>query len=188
MAQSKVIRNLQSTTLLHDGIIVILASVLIGLFGRVSFPLWYTPVPVVTQSHLVMLLAAILGPRRGVLAVLAFLFQGALGLPVFSSGGVQGLMRFVGPTGGYLVGYVVAAFVVGTIVERAKTKSLPMLTLAFMAGSACLLALGALYLSTFLGFTRAIECGVIPFLIGDAFKSTVSLIILKTIFGWGTRK
>src|SRR5690242_18662550 len=98
------------------------ASAIIALFAPVSIPLPFTPVPLATQSHVVLLLACLLGAKRASFAVLVFLFQGAIGLPVFS-GGAAGILHLAGPRGGYLLGYLVAAFVTGMIMERMANRT-----------------------------------------------------------------
>ncbi len=160
---------------------VLLATFAICLSGHISIPLWFTPVPLALQNSCVLLLAALLGPRLGFAAVFAFLIQGAMGLPVFSAGPTVGLARLVGPTGGYLLGYLVAAFVVGAIAER--HKSLRGAVCALTVGNAIIYLLGASYLAKFVGLNKAFALGVAPFLVGDFFKTLISLKILQWA-GW----
>lgn len=175
---------MQSITLektnLRDFAVVMLASFLICLSGYVSIPLWFTPVPLATQNSMVLLMAALLGSKRGTLATFAFLAQGAMGLPVFSNASA-GVHVFFGPTGGYLVGYLIAAFFVGYIAER--NKSLTRSALAFLTGNLIVYLFGASYLSTFVGINKAFALGIAPFLIGDFVKTLVSIKILH-YRGW----
>src|SRR2546423_1806286 len=95
---------------IQDVAVVIGASIIIALFAPVAIPLPFTPVPIATQVHVILLLSCFLGSRRAALTVMTFLIQGAMGLPVFA-GGAAGIMVLAGPRGGYLLGYLAAAFV-----------------------------------------------------------------------------
>lgn len=156
------------------------ASALISLCGQISIPLFFTPVPLTLQCHMVLFVAAILGSKRGSLATMAFLAQGALGLPVFA-GGEAGLLCFAGPTGGYLVGYVAAAFLTGYLVERVGRKSSLKVFLAMAAGNGLIFVSGMTWLSTFLGWTSAFMLGVVPFLVGDLLKLLASIRTMKAL-------
>jgi biotin transport system substrate-specific component len=121
-----------------------------------------------------------LGARRGAAATFAFLVQGSLGLPVFSNGG-SGVLHILGPTGGYLIGYLVAAYVVGAIAERRNTMASAVF--ALVAGNLIIYLFGASYLSAFVGIDRAFALGIVPFLIGDMLKTAVCVKILHWA-GW----
>jgi biotin transport system substrate-specific component len=103
--------------LLYDAVLVVTGSVFIALLAQVAIPLPFSPVPITGQTFAVLLVGVLLGSRRGGLGVLLYLLEGAAGLPFFA-GGTAGLARLAGPTGGYLVGFVVAAIVVGLLAER----------------------------------------------------------------------
>ncbi len=167
-------------TAAKDFTLVLLASFIICLSGYISIPLWFTPVPVATQNSVVLLMAALLGARRGTAATLAFLAQGAMGLPVFSNGGF-GLAHFLTPTGGYLIGYLISSFVVGYIAERRATMASAVGALA--AGNGIIYLFGASYLATFVGINKAFMLGIAPFLIGDLVKSLLIVRILD-LAGW----
>lgn len=170
-----------SKPILKDIALVLLASFAIALSGKISIPLWFTPVPLITQNTVILLLAVLLGSKRASAATFAFLFQGAIGLPVFSAGVTMGVARLVGPTGGYLIGYLIAAFVVGWMFERAKEKSLMGAFKAMAVGNLIIWVSGAGYLSTFIGVEKAFLLGVAPFVIGDLFKILAGLKILQWI-------
>src|ERR1700674_1128563 len=104
MYKTLVIREEKIFSFLSSATLVILSSILIGLFAKVSIPLPFTPVPLATQSGVVLILAVLLGSKRAFAAVLLFLMQGAAGLPVFIKG--AGIAYLIGPTGGYLIGYL----------------------------------------------------------------------------------
>ncbi len=164
----------------RDFALVLLGSLAISLFGHISIPLWFTPVPLATQNGAVLLVALLLGSRRGAAATFAFLSLGAMGLPVLSQG-LGGFALFLGPTGGYLIGYLIAAYVTGLIAE--KKKGFLYAALALAAGNGIIYLLGASYLATFVGLDRAFALGIAPFLIGDAAKFVISLKIAKWA-GW----
>lgn len=162
----------------RDALLVILASLCISLFGQIAIPLWFTPVPIVLQNTVVLLSALLLGAKRGTAATALFLAQGALGLPVFA-GGAGGPFCFVGPTGGYLIGYLLASFAAGWIMER--TRTIRGASLALIAGSAIILIAGASYLTTFVGVQKALSLGVAPFILGDIVKILISLPIVDKL-------
>ncbi len=168
-------------TLARDFLLVIITSFAICLSGKIAIPLWFTPVPIATQNSVILILAALLGARRAFAATLLFLAQGALlGLPVFSNGGA-GLHVLIGPTGGYLTGYLIASYVVGYIAER--NRSLLNGLLAMSVGNLIIYFCGVSYLTTFLGLSKALMLGVVPFILGDVLKIAAGLSLLKWI-GW----
>jgi biotin transport system substrate-specific component len=165
---------------LHNLMLILGASIIIGLFAPVSIRLPFSPVPIAFQGHVVLFLAALLGSKRGALAVLALLFQGAVGLPVFA-GAKTGLLHLAGPTGGYLVGYVVAAFVTGLILENAKVRTAGRAMLALLAGNVAIYLFGLPWLAGFIGMNRAVLLGLLPFLAGDLLKIVFCLRGLKSL-------
>lgn len=173
----------QIPTLIREGAIVLFSSLLIGLFGQIAIPLPFTPVPLATQSALVLFLAVLLGPRRAAAAVLLFFVQGACGLPVFAGGVAGGILKFFGPTGGYLIGYLAAAFAAGMIIEKSKEKTLARAAIAFFIGTLTIYLFGVSYLSTFLGVKKALLLGFVPFVVGDLLKIFACLKLLDWI-GW----
>jgi biotin transport system substrate-specific component len=148
---------------------VFAGSLLIALFANVSLPLPFTPVPITMQVHVCLLLGALLGSKRGALAVLAYLFQGAVGFPVFAMG-KAGFLHLLGPTGGYLLGYVVAAYVTGYLLEKAQEKTPRKAVLAMAAGNLVVYAMGIPQLSLYIGLKSALIVGTLPFILGDVLK------------------
>jgi len=167
--------QVEEKPILKDLTLVILASFFISLCGQVSIPLGFTPIPLATQNTAVLFVAALLGAKRGSAAVFAFLFQGALGLPVFS-GGFGGIQIFFGPKGGYLIGYLVASYLVGYIVEKYKHP-----VAALTIGNLLIYLFGASYLATFVGPVKAMLLGVVPFILGDILKTIVGLKVLQKL-------
>ncbi len=101
----------------YDAALILGASLLIALSARIAVPVPFSPAPITGQTLAVLLVGALLGSRRGALSVLAYLAEGAMGLPVFAGGGA-GILWLLGPTGGYLFGFIAAAFVTGWLAER----------------------------------------------------------------------
>ena len=170
----------------RDVLVVLGFSVFIGLMAQASVRLPFTEVPVTGQTFAVLLTAMALGRARGVAAVLAYLAQGAAGLPVFAEG-AAGLARFVGPTGGYLIGFVLAAAVAGSFADRGWTRSYP-LTFAGILLSSLLVflpgvvGLGLWQASTgrFVGLGALLAAGWLPFVPGDILKSALSAALLPS--------
>lgn len=161
-------------------LVVLGASLIIGLFAPASIRLPFTVVPIVLQSHVILLLGVLLGSKRAALATLAFLCEGAMGLPVFS-GCTAGIARLVGPTGGYLLGWVLGAYVVGLMVEKARERTVKGVFFAMGVGNLVIFLCGLPWLSLFIGVEKAILLGLIPFIAGDFLKIILSLKVLKAI-------
>lgn len=151
-------------------------SLLLCLSAHVAIPLWFTPVPVTLQTFVVFLLSGLLG-RRAVWAVALYLLEGSLGFPVFG-GGAAGIAVLVGPRAGYLLGFLVSASVMSSLMERSR-GSFPKIASLLALGSLIILGLGALYLARFVGFKAAFLLGVAPFLLGEAVKVCVASVVLR---------
>ncbi len=139
-------------------------SLIIAVSAHVSVPFW--PVPMTLQTCAVMTIAALFGHRLGVAAMLAYLAEGAVGLPVFASG--IGASVLVGPTAGYLAGMLAAAAIVGRATGHLATLG------ALLLGTVVIYAMGAGWLSLFVGVERAWALGVLPFLLGDTAKGALA--------------
>lgn len=168
-------------TLAYDILAVLAGSLFLALMSQLSIRLWFTPVPLTMQTFAVLLIGALLGSKRGALAVVAYLAEGALGLPVFASG-AAGIATLVGPTGGYFVSWIATAFVIGLLLERGWKNSYVMTVVALVIGSAITLALGAAWLSMYVGVNNALAMGVYPFIVGDAVKLCAAAALIPT--GW----
>jgi biotin transport system substrate-specific component len=161
-----------------DFFLVLGAVFLIALSGQIALPLPFTPVPIALQSHVCMLMAVLLGRRLGVVSVAAFLFLGAMGLPIFSMGGA-GLPILMGPRGGYLMGYLAAVYVIEKIIERKHLTTPRQKILAMGVGNLVIYLFGLAQLSLFVGIERVMMLGMLPFLAGDLFKLFLSYRLLK---------
>lgn len=167
------------TGLARDLTLILAGSWLVALLARVEIPLW--PVPITGQTFGVLSIGALLGKRLGTASMLAYLAQGSLGLPVYAGGAVD-RARLIGPTGGYLVGFVVAAFVVGWLSERGWDKRLATAALAMLAGNVVIYCFGLPWLANFVGWGAAWKSGLTPFIAGDLLK--IALAALTLPCGW----
>ena len=152
---------------------IILGSFLIAVLAQISIPLPFTPIPITGQTIGVILVGGLLGARRGAMAVLTYLMEGAIGLPVFAQM-KAGAHVLVGPTAGYLWGFVFAAFLIGYLAEKRWTVKPTSSFFSCFAATTLILVLGTLYLAAFsLGFNEALIMGFYPFLVGDVVKSAI---------------
>lgn len=161
----------------HQAAAAVLASLFIALCAQVSVPLPFTPVPLTGTTLGVLYAGALLGSRRGAAAVLLYLLEGSLGLPFFA-GGASGFLHFAGPTGGYLVGFVPAAFVTGLLAERGWDRTAVKAFAMMLLGSAVLFAFGLAGLARFVPAGSLLAQGLLPFLPGDLIKSAASAALL----------
>ncbi len=139
------------------------------------------PVPIVLQNLFVLLAGLLLGSRWGLAAVAIYLLAGAIGLPVFA-GGAGGMGRIIGPTGGYLLSYLPAVFLVGSISERSRGKVLWDI-FAMICGSLLVYAFGVSWLKFISGmsWSKTVTVGMLPFLPGDLIKIAAAVPIVKTL-------
>ncbi len=180
-------RTSRSLNLLRDVLLVVGSSIFTSLCAQVSIHIPITPVPITLQTLAVLLTGAALGGRRGGLAMLVYLAEGAVGLPVFA-GGTGGFIQLIGFTGGYLWSFPVAAFVTGLLCERRLDRSFLTSALAMLPGSLIIYALGAPWLAIVgiptphgifhPNLLQAFVLGMLPFIPGDLFKLAVAAVLL----------
>lgn len=175
---SRAPRTLAETISLPSWFLVPLASLVIAGVAQVAIPLPFSPVPLTGQTFGVLLIGMALGSRRGAVAVALYLLEGALGLPVFA-GGTAGLVKVLGPTGGYLMAFPLAAFVAGLLAERGWDQKPGTTVVGMLLASAVIFILGALWLARFVGgIGPAVVQGVLPFLPGDLIKAGLAAGLL----------
>jgi biotin transporter BioY len=168
------------SAILYDAIVVICASLVLCLSAQVKVYLPISPVPITGQTFAVLMLAALLGSRRGVMAMIAYLIEGALGLPVFAGG--IGPATLIGPTGGYLVGFVPAAYVVGKLAEMGWDRRVATTIAAMVIGNGVLYAFGVCWLAAMTNIRTALTVGLYPFIVGDILKIALAAAVLPA--GW----
>ena len=163
---------------LRDLALIVIGSLLIAVLAQISFPLPFTPVPLTGQTFGVLLLGAALGSKRGISSMLLYIMEGGLGLPFFALG-ASGWHVLAGATAGYLIGFVVAAYVIGLLAERGLERTVRTSFLPFLLGTLIIYTLGVTWLAILLGsFSKAILVGLLPFLIGDVIKLVLAALAL----------
>jgi biotin transport system substrate-specific component len=168
----------RASTWLRDIVLIISGSLLLAVLAQVSFPLPFTPVPLTGQTFGVLLLGAALGSKRGFASLLLYILEGGLGLPFFA-GASSGWHVLVGATAGYLVGFAVAAYVIGLLAERGLERAVRTSFLPFLVGTLIIYFFGVAWLAILLGsFIKAILAGLLPFLIGDVIKLVLAALAL----------
>ncbi|WP_322801905.1 biotin transporter BioY [Thermoflexus sp.] len=182
----KALRRSRAQQLAADVLLILGGSLFTALMARIAIPLPFTPVPITGQTLAVLLTGAALGSRRGALSMAAYVLEGSLGLPVFA-GGAAGLKRLTGPTGGYLVGFIAAAFVTGWLAERGWDRRPLLAALAMLIGNAVIYLFGlpwlAMFLGGFLGPKGALALGLLPFIPGDLLKLFLATLLLPSAWG-----
>jgi len=163
-----------------DALLIVGASLLMAACARIVIPLPFTPAPVTGQTFAVLLTGVVLGMRRGFLATLLYLMEGAVGLPFFANG-ASGIAPFFGPTVGYLVAFPFAAALTGFLSERGFDRRPLTAALAMFAGSLLILVVGSLCLSLFVGgIAKGFLLGMLPFVPGDLIKTALATIALPS--------
>lgn len=169
----------QATTpaLARDGLLMLGGSLLVALLAHLTIPL--PLVPITGQTLGVLLAGAALGWRRGGLAMLAYLAEGGVGLPVFA-GGTGGMVHLLGPTGGYLVSYVLAAALIGFLAEHGWDRRSWSTALAMLLGNLVIYAVGLPWLGVVahLSPQHTFQFGLYPFIIGDTIKLVLAAALL----------
>jgi biotin transport system substrate-specific component len=161
---------------------LVLCSLMAGLMAAGAFiQVPIGPVPIVLTNLFVLLSGLLLGARWGAASAALYLLIGAIGLPVFS-GGRGGLAHFFGPTGGYLFGFVLSAWITGFISERLR-RSMTGSVIAVIFGSLLIYGLGVPWLKaiTQMTWNKAWMVGMVPFLPGDALKAVAAVILFRSV-------
>jgi biotin transport system substrate-specific component len=160
-----------ASTLLQSAGIVLAGSALVAVCAHLSVPLWFTPVPITLQPFAVLLLGLLLGPRLVAATMVAYLVEGASGLPVFTPSGPGGLLQLFGFTGGYLLSYPIVTPLI-SVLWRHGARSFTRGIVIAGAGSLVTLGMGAIWLGFVTHATpiTVINHAVLPFLPGDALK------------------
>ncbi len=163
-------------------LLALVGSAVLALSARIAVPFW--PVPMTLQTLAVLLIGAVFGARLAVATVLLYLVEGAIGLPVLAGTPQHGigLPYMMGSTGGYLVGYIVAAAIVGWFAERGADRSFARLLGAMAVGDVVVFVLGFAWLSHLVGTTSAFELGVAPFIAGDVIKILLAALVVPSVW------
>ncbi len=171
--------RLHQRRLTRQVVLVLAGAAAIALSARIHIPLPWTPVPITAQTLAVLLTAALLGSAGGTLSVLTVLAAGAAGLPVFVYGAGAGYL--FGPTGGYILGFVPAAYLTGGLIERGWGRRPATCLLALLVGDAVLFAFGLAWLSVYVPVGALPLAGLAPFLPGEAVKIVLAALALQRL-------
>ena len=168
-----------SRRLVRDICLIFCFSIILALCAQVSFYLPFTKVPITLQTLSVLLTGAVLGKRRGGLAILAYIAEGATGLPVFA-GGNGGFIRMIGVTGGYIWSFPVAAYVTGWLCEKKLDRRFRSSAMAMVPGMLITYVIGVPWLAFVLRLSlpAAFTAGMLPFIAGDVFKLVIAALLL----------
>ena len=159
----------RTESLFFDFLVVVSASLLIGLSAQAELILPFSPVPMTLQTIAVLLAGLLLGKVRGASAVALYVIEGSAGMPFFS-GGSAGVRHLIGPTGGYLLGFIMAAFIAGFFAELGLGRSHTKLFAALLIADASIFLFGLPWLSMFTGRYLVLQAGLYPFILGDLVK------------------
>jgi biotin transport system substrate-specific component len=152
-------------------------SWIIAFSALISITVPFSPVPITGQTLAVLLAGLVLGKKLGTASVAAYLAQGAAGLPIFA-GGKSGLVVLFGPTGGYLFGFLAAAYIVGMLSELRYKRSLIQAATALVTGNVIIYLFGLAWLARFVGESQVLNFGLYPFLIGDLLKIILGIVLI----------
>jgi len=166
----------KKSAVLFDLALIIGGSLLVALSAQIAVGY---PVPITAQTFAVLMLAALLGPRRSALCLLAYIAEGAAGLPVFAQG-KAGFAVLRGLTGGYIIGFVPAAYLVGLLARNGWDRRISTTILAMIFGNVIIYAFGLLWLSVLVGIHSALAGGLYPFIPGDLLKIALAAAVLPS--------
>jgi len=164
--------------LARNAALALLGTALLWASAKAQVPMW--PVPMTMQSYVILVLGMAYGARLAAATVALYLLEGAVGLPVFSGTPERGIgiSYMMGPTGGYLVGFVAAAWAMGWLAERGWDRSLWRAAAAMALGTAILFAPGLAWLAALFGWSKAIAVGLSPFIEGSILKLALAAATL----------
>ncbi len=168
--------------LLYKILCILVLTWIIALSAKVRIVLPYTPVPLTMQTFTVLFLSMLLGKNRSVIVILVYIIEGICGLPVFSKG--AGIGYLLGPTGGYILGFIVAGYVVGWLSEKGADKNFFTAVSAMVIGNLIIYFFGLTWLTILLNtnIDKILVLGMFPFLLSDFIKIIFAGILLPT--GW----
>ena len=157
-------------------LLILFGTLLLTISAKVQVPFW--PVPMTMQTFVVFLIGSTYGVRLSFLTLVAYLIEGALGLPVFAAGG--GTVYLTGPTAGYLYGMTIAAAAISYFANLGYSTSYLKSFISIMIGSIIIFVCGVLYLGSIIGYTKAIQVGLLPFIPSEIFKIALAVLLIPT--------
>ena len=157
--------------------LVLFGTLLLALSSKVQVPFW--PVPMTMQTFIVFIIGMAYGSKLAFLTLVAYLLEGALGLPVFAKGG--GLLYLTGDTAGYLYGMTIAAAVIGYLAELGYNESYFKSLISLIIGTFIIFLLGVGYLGSIIGYDKALAGGLYPFIPSEFFKIGLAVVLIPSI-------
>jgi len=180
--RSVLVDNIGARSVAANITMVIAGAALTAAAAQLVIPMW--PVPITGQTFAVLLVGTTLGALRGALSMVLYIALGAIGLPIFTQGSA-GWHVIAGPTGGYLVGFVLAAVLTGWLAQRSWDRKVVGAGVAFLAGTVVIYAVGLPWLSVALGqlgypndLSATLQAGLFPFVPGDILKAVAAGVLL----------
>ena len=162
----------------HQLLAVLAGIALLTASAHIKIPFY--PVPLTMQTLIVLGIGMTYGARLGGATLLGYLAGGFIGLPVFAGG--AGMAYVMGPTGGYLAGFFAAAVVMGALAERGWTRSWATAAAAMLMGNVIIYLLGIGWLTSLIGWDKAVQFGLLPFLYGDALKLIIAALVVPYLW------
>ena len=159
-------------------LLIIFGTLLLAVSSKIQVPFW--PVPMTMQTFIVFIIAMAYGWKLSLLTLIAYLIEGAAGIPVFAKGG--GLLYLTGPTAGYLYGMTIAAGIMGYFADLGYGKTITKCIIPLLIGTIIIFVLGVGYLSSIIGFEKAFAAGLLPFIPSELFKIALALFIIPSIW------
>jgi biotin transport system substrate-specific component len=165
-------------------LLVVAGVLLLTVSAKLQIPLW--PVPMTMQTYVILIIGMAYGTGLGLVTIGCYLAAGALGLPVFAGTPEKGigLAYMAGPTGGYLVGFLLATFLLGRMAERGWDRRLFTSLVAITVAHVLILTCGAAWLAVLVGWERAIAVGVAPFVVATIVKTILAGVTLPLAWRW----
>ncbi|MEE8341293.1 MAG: biotin transporter BioY [Candidatus Neomarinimicrobiota bacterium] len=171
---------IKSKSLTTNLAIVLSGSIILALLARLSIPVPFSPIPITGQTFGILFLGALLGSRLGMLSVIMYIMEGIIGIPVFA-GGTAGFMYLLGPTGGYLIGFIPAVYLVGYFAEKGWTNKIAITFIPMIIGTLVIFIFGISWLSVTAGFETALRIGLYPYLTGATTKIILATIVVYSL-------
>ena len=158
-------------------LLVLFGTILLAISAKIQLPFW--PVPMTMQTFVIFLIGMTYSVRLSFITVSMYLFEGALGLPVFASGG--GIAYLVGPTSGYLYGMIISSVVISYLANLGFSKTYFKTSISLLIGSFIIFLFGILYLGSIIGYEKAIIAGLLPFIPSELFKIALAVSLIPSI-------
>ena len=158
-------------------VLILFGTLLLAVSSKIQVPFW--PVPMTMQTFIVFIIGMAYGWRLAFFTLVAYLFEGALGLPVFAKGG--GLLYLTGPTAGYLYGMTIAAGVIGAFAELGYNNSYFKSLISLLIGTFIIFLFGVGYLGSVIGYDKALAAGLYPFVPSEFFKIGLAVVLIPSI-------